>query len=191
LGGADVVAYLGGKAKASMTADSADFLWPAVQASLQAARLSLIEDPRAAEDFIDETLRRSSGAVASWAVNEACNRGLAGSLPLVRESIRKRDHSSRADAAIKLCEDKIRVLSRDGSRLRALELALDGDDLNTSPDLIRWIISQLAEEGSTSAQRLIDGFIASVLSSPHTSSRWQEFRGVAQEAEELKLVHVR
>jgi hypothetical protein len=191
LGGPDVVSYLSGKTKASMTKDSGENLWPAVQASLQEARLSLIKDPRAAEDFLDETLKGSMGAVATWAVNETCDRGLAASLPLVRESVRKRDHSSRADTTVKFCEDKVRLLSRDGDRLRALELALYPDNQESSPDLIRWVISQLAEEGSAGAQRAIDRFVASVLSAPRSSIKWQEFGGVVQEVEELRLAHVR
>jgi hypothetical protein len=189
LGGIDVANFLASKGKATLEPDVADALWPVIQASLQAARLTLIEDPTEAEQFLDQSLKFSRGTIADWAVDEVCNRGLAGSISFVRESIEK-NHSSISARVIKFCEDRIRVLSRGKSRLQSLELALDADDPEATPELIEWAIQQLANEQSPEAQQAIDRFGSLLLTMPRDSEKWRKFGILTREIEYLRRAHV-
>jgi hypothetical protein len=80
---------------------------------------------------------------ADWyAEEELCNAGSHASLPLIRESIRRRS-PDRAAKDIGYCEARMEIVSRSPDRVAAIASFLNADGKPMDEALIGWSIRQL------------------------------------------------
>ena len=130
-------------------------------------------DRQAIEHSLETTLVTAHGYLADWAVEEACNRGLASTLPFVRESIRKRAPSERAEFDIRNCEERIAILNSGNSRTQALASFLATGDLSSDSRLAQWALTLLARDDSPEATRAINVFRTRISAMPKDDSMKQ------------------
>jgi hypothetical protein len=105
--------------------------------------LNRIPDEPAKVGFLEDITHEKSAA-AWWAVNELCERGSYRSLAFIREHIR-RAYSLPEDAKqqSEFCEARIRVVSRNPDRIKALGSFLSVSEGVTDTDLVGWAIRKL------------------------------------------------
>jgi hypothetical protein len=143
VGGDDAIKFLSAKTKSDFDQAGLQELWPAVQVSIENVRLGQLSSQQAIEVYLQTTLTNSSGAVANWAVEEVCDRGLESSLPFVQESIRRMNAGPRSEADIRFCEERVAVLSGSASRVMALSRFLTTSAIHSDPRLVRWAMTLL------------------------------------------------
>lgn len=126
--------------------DNTQMVWPNARLALRNALLNRIEDPGAKIEFLVNTLTEEGDGrslTAYWAVNLLCDQGISTALPLIRRSFTNSWSGQRAEDAIKFCENRIRVVSRDPDRVKALGSVLTVDNGAESDQLIEWAVYQL------------------------------------------------
>jgi hypothetical protein len=136
-------------------------VWPNARVALRNALLNRIEDPGAKIEFLVNTLTDEGDGrslTAYWAVNLLCDQGISTALPLIRRSFTNSWSGQRAEDAIKFCENRIRVVSRDPDRVKALGSVLTVDNAAESDQLIEWAVYQLDLMQSTSADGELNRF---------------------------------
>jgi hypothetical protein len=157
----EAVAYLERLKEEDLGPNRTVMLWAAAQIALREAQMNRLPDDRAKIRFLEDTTSEWTAA-ASWAVDELCNRGSSASLGFIRVQIR-RSYSLPQDynQALGFCEARIRVVSRDPDRIRALGSFLDAKDPNTLSDnraIIAWTIRQLKRMKSEAADAELERF---------------------------------
>lgn len=195
LGTARAANYLGSIHQRRFNPQEAEILWPATQVALRMALLNLVNEPREKVAFLERALLESDDAssfsqVATWAVNELCNRGESESLPAVAKSIRDRVSGERAEDEIVYCKERVDVIRSSGDRVTALASVLRTSGKAAAPRLIDWAMNQLGAMRSEPANAALATFIKSVNSLPRDSpirkrlwphvAVWQGTNGIPQ-----------
>jgi len=156
--------------------ESSQGIWSAAQIALTNVRLGRIDDPRAKAEFLERTLTTQEkvyydgGTWAYWIIDKLCDTGATTSLVIIRKSIRSHLSASRGENAIRFCEARVEVVSRNPDRVKALGsvLRVDGD---AEEKLLRWAIYQLEEMHSPAADAELDRFATEIGKLPVNSQR--------------------
>jgi hypothetical protein len=195
---AEAVDFLSKLTPAAFGEDVVQQIWPSAQIALQEAKLNQIPDRQAKSDFLEQTIQTSfdamsNGAVHGWAENELCNAGTLTSLPVIQESIRNRDPSSRGEEEVQFCEARIEVIRRSPNRIAALATALRVAEEPQDEKLVRWAFYQLADMNLASADAELERFAAEIGRLAEDSPLRQslrvfllELRGVHEKREAMK-----
>jgi hypothetical protein len=187
--GLEIAAYfVSGLTKENLGPDDTGQVWPAAQVALQRCLFARITDSQSKIDFLEATAKRFYGNVGFWATEELCNRGVQSSLPVIRNSIQRRNPSPDSDAEIAFCEARMELLSKAANRVQALSSALHVDRVNSDPKLSRWAAYQLVELSSSEADRELDRFGREVAALPAGSGErancamlWEEIKEARSE----------
>ena len=171
----EVVNFLTALKVADVAPDSTQEVWPAAQIALREALLIQAPDAYAKVEFLEKTLESgsdaiSNSAVASWAVDQLCDRGSLRSLPVVQSSIRKRDPFQTGLEEIAFCEARVQVLSRDPNRAKALGSVLQTSASRPDARLITWAVRQLNSLHTAEADRQLENFAAAIGKLPANTS---------------------
>jgi hypothetical protein len=172
--GLEIAAYfVSGLTKENLGPDDTGQVWPAAQVALQRCLFARITDSQSKIDFLEATAKRFYGNVGFWATEELCNRGVQSSLPVIRNSIQRRNPSPDSDAEIAFCEAR---------------MELHVDRVNSDPKLSRWAAYQLVELSSSEADRELDRFGREVAALPAGSGErancamlWEEIKEARSE----------
>ena len=100
----------------------------------------------------------SRGLVVHWASQQLCDQGASTALPLIERSITNNWPGTHGAEEIAFCESRIRVISRDPDRVKALRSVLSIDNEAVSERLIRWAVAQLDSMHSAAADAELDRF---------------------------------
>jgi hypothetical protein len=156
-------------------------MWSSAQIALREAELIRIPDEPARVRFLEDTTGEKTAA-ASWAVEELCNRGSRQSLPSIRESILRRDPTSRGADEITFCEARMDIIARDPDRAKALGSFLSVSSGVTDHHLLGWTINQLRALGSPEAEAQVQRYADEIESLPDDSplrrALWGERVGI-------------
>lgn len=174
--------------KEDLEPDESSRVWPAALVALHQARLNRISGQAGRVAFLEDTVGERSAAV-EWAVQELCNCGSDSSLPLIRQSIRRRVSTSRAaEEQIGHCEARIALLSRSPDRIAALGSFLSIMEGSTDRWLIVWAVNQLYSMKSARADAELARYKAeldSVIPSTVDAEKKRVFAQTRQEISEL------
>jgi hypothetical protein len=172
----EAVAFLQSLAPADVGNDASNLVWATSRLALAEGTLRRTQDSQRQIDFLEETARELSGA-SGWAVDQLCDRGALGSLPVIEQVLKKGYSGQRAEEEIAFCDARIQVLFGKPDRAKALGSVLN---LQTSPGnarLTRWAIQQLYLMHSPAADAELLRFSREIDSVPDNSPFRQ---GVAQ-----------
>lgn len=163
----EAVDFLAKLKPADFGTDTTGQLWPAAQIALQTAFLNRIADPQLKIEFLERTLtelqgQKSDGAVEGWAVDQLCDRGALGALPVIQQSIRKLLSGQSGADEIQFCEARIHVLFSEPDRSKALGSVLSVDNGAEDTRLAWWAINQLASMHSPNADAELDRFASEI-----------------------------
>ncbi len=121
LGSPDALAYLQHLKKTDIEPDPSGQVWSSAQIGLAEAQLNRIPEGRARIRFLEDTTIDTRSAAARWAVEELCDRGSRESLPFIIQHLTRVYSLAReVDGALKFCEARIDLISRDPDRIKAL-----------------------------------------------------------------------
>ena len=185
----EAIEYLRTMTIARVGPDGTQSIYPASQVALQKALLRQETDPERQVAFLEEQLAKPAvGEVASWAVEELCNRGNTSSLPVIQKMVKGWWTGPRGEEQIRWCEARMEIVNRDPDRAKALGSALSLRKL--------WAIhnsggrrgssSQLRDMNSDEADAVIDRFLAQIGQSfpknfaAATTEENQALRGLVQ-----------
>ena len=156
-------------------------LWPDAQVALHRALLKRIPDEASQVRFLEDTARTSVAYL--WAVDELCDRGSQGSLPVVRASIRRHDSTRRGEQRIAFCEARMDIVSRNPDRIAALGSFLNARavpaESQVSPEnrLVPWAILQLRSMKSPRAHAELERFADEIDDLPEGSPQKEALWG--------------
>lgn len=157
----EALEFLKNLKRADLGEDTTQMIWPNARVALRNALLNRIEDPHAKIEFLINTLAEEGDGrslTAYWAVNSLCDQGVSTALPLIRRSFTNSWSGQRAEDAIKFCENRIQVVSRNPDRVKALGSVLTIDNGAESDQLIEWAVYQLDLMQSARADSELDRF---------------------------------
>lgn len=156
-------------------------LWPDAQIALSQALLRRIPDQPSQIKFLEAVSQTSVAYL--WSVEELCNRGSYSSLPIIRATIRRHDHTRRGERRIAFCDARMDIVSRDPDRIKALGSFLsvrtlpDQGRFPSHPDLVGWAISQLQDMKSPRADAELQRFADEIEDLADGSERKQSLWG--------------
>jgi len=145
--------------------DETQQIWPGAQVALKIAYLARTTDPLAKVEFLEKILiqpRGGWGAVGHWAVEELCERGSLMSIGIIHKAVRSRMNGERGEEEIRFCEARMRVISRDPDRIKALASVLRADYGVNDDKLLRWAIHQLSAMRTRNADAELSRFVNEV-----------------------------
>jgi hypothetical protein len=177
----EALTYLQNLKRGDVGPDTSGQMWSSAQIALREAELIRIPDEPARVRFLEDTTGEKTAA-ASWAVEELCNRGSRQSLPSIRESILRRDPTSRGADEITFCEARMDIIARDPDRAKALGSFLSVSSGVTDHHLLGWTINQLRALGSPEAEAQVQRYADEIESLPDDSplrrALWGERVGI-------------
>jgi hypothetical protein len=157
----EALEFLKNLKRADLGEDTTQMIWPNARLALRSALLRRIADSQAKIEFLVNTLTEQGdgrGLVAYWAANLLCDQGTSTALPLIRRSFTNSWSGQRGEDAIKFCETRMQVVSRDPDRVKALASVLTIDGAAVSDELLQWTVYQLDSMHSPSADAELDHF---------------------------------
>jgi len=159
--------------------DAVHQVWPVAQIALRQSHLNRISDPQARRAFFEKTVTElhdpiSRDGVVTWAVDQLCDSGAFASLPLIRESIRKRDSGPRSEVRIQYCEALMDVVARDPDRIKAIATVLRVNNASYDRKLALWAVYQLNSMNSPKADAELKRFAGEIAALPETSPQKRE-----------------
>lgn len=159
-GGRNAITFLSSLTRSSFgnLPDDSRRLWIASQLALHDAKLSALASPSERREFLAAVLQKRhepvlAGSVISWAVNELCDAGETMALPLIVQSIRRRQ-GREADASIQYCEARLRIVVSHPDRLAALSSALLDKQRPPDTRITMWLINKLNAMQSPAADAI-------------------------------------
>jgi len=186
----DALQYLRNLRQDHLPPDESQQVWPATQIALHEALLNRVPNSQSRIEFLENALTTehdaiSNSAVATWAANELCDGGALSSLPVIQQSIRKRDPFPSGEEEMQFCEARIRVVTREPDRLKALSSVLRVDSGTQQQKLMFWAINQLASMHSNEADAELDRFADEIRRLPEGSPQKQQLFALSQSIHEL------
>ena len=160
LGSPDALAYLQHLKKTDIEPDPSGQVWSSGtdRTALREAQLNRIPEGRARVRFLEDTTIDTRSAAARWAVEELCDRGSRESLPFIIQHLTRVYSLAReVDGALKFCEARIDLISRDPDRIKALGSFLSVHSVG-DPELFGWAINTLRDMKSARAEAEVERF---------------------------------
>jgi hypothetical protein len=156
----EALEFLKNLKRSDLGEDTTQMVWPNARVALTNALLNRIQDPRSRIEFLMRTLGEGDGRglVAHWVSDQLCDQGTAAALPLIKQSFRNSWSGRYGEDEIAFCESRMRVVSRNSDRAKALGSVLAIDSDATDDRLIRWAVYQLDLMRSPSADAELDRF---------------------------------
>src|SRR5690606_30459053 len=137
-------------------------LWASVQVGIYTAELEALRTNDEKYQLLDSLLLNDQnpsapGDVQYWAWNKLCDDGVLGSLPIIKSAIGRYYSDSRSIDESDFCEDRMRSISGQPSRVTALQGILISNT-ETSERLRRWAIGQLLRMDSEESRKALSAF---------------------------------
>jgi hypothetical protein len=163
----EAVQYLSSLTPTGLSADDSHQVWPAAQVALRQALLTRIPDAQGKIEFLENTLVEphdavSNSGVTNWTIQALCNRGSLTSLPMIQKSLFNSFGVQRAQEEMQFCESRMRVVSGDPDRTKALASVLTIDGGIKDQRLTSWAIYQLASMHSSKADAELKRYSAAI-----------------------------
>lgn len=169
----EAVDFLAKLSPDALGSDPSQRLWPAAQVALRDAQMRRIADPQKKIEFLEGILagtRDGRGSVAAWAVNELCNRGAQTSLPVIQKAITSAWSGQYGLDEIEFCEARIRVVTRNPDRVRAIGSVLTVANGTTNARLVGWALTELNSQQTPAADAELDRFALEIERLPEQSA---------------------
>jgi hypothetical protein len=164
--------------------DPSQRVWPAAQVALRDAQIRRIPDPQRKIEFLDGILAGmpdGRGSVAAWAVNELCDRGSQTSLPVIQRALRSTWSGQYGLDEIEFCEARIRVVTSNPDRARAIGSILTVANGTANARLVGWAVNELNSMQTPAADAELDRFAREIERLPEASAENAGLRTYRQE----------
>lgn len=157
-----VVSYLKKFKREDFLPSDRRILWASVQVGIYTAELEALRTNDEKYQLLDSLLLNDQnpsapGDVQYWAWNRLCDDGVLGSFPIIKSAIGRYYSDSRSIDESDFCEDRMRSISGQPSRVAALQGILISNT-EISERLRRWAIGQLLRMDSEESRKALDSF---------------------------------